>query len=175
MSEAAPITANPTDGVRKPGSVGLPAPGMEVDVVALDQGRHPLPVGGVGEIRVRSSRTLLRYRNRPDETAQALVDGWLYTGDIGRFDEDGYLYIVDRKKDMVLVGGFNVYPWEIDEVLCGHPDVHESATIGTADDRKGERPVSFVVPLPAARSMSTTSIGGAGSAWSTTSGPRSSS
>ena len=148
MSEAAPITANPTDGVRKPGSVGLPAPGMEVDVVALDQGRHPLPVGGVGEIRVRSSRTLLRYRNRPDETAQALVDGWLYTGDIGRFDEDGYLYIVDRKKDMVLVGGFNVYPREIDEVLCGHPDVHESATIGTADDRKGERPVSFVVPLP---------------------------
>jgi long-chain acyl-CoA synthetase len=148
MTEVAPITANPVAGQEKLGSVGRPMPTLNVEVVDLEDPARVLPVGEVGEIRVAGPTVMRGYRNKPEETARALVAGWFYTGDIGRFDADGYLYLVDRKKDMLIVGGFNVYPREIDEVLTSHPAVLDAATIGVPDARKGEVPVSFVVLKP---------------------------
>ncbi|MFI6985243.1 class I adenylate-forming enzyme family protein [Embleya sp. NPDC050154] len=142
MTELAPISCNPSASEPRPGSVGLPAPLVQIRITdALDA---DVPVGEIGQVLARAPHMLRGYRNRPEETAQALAGGWLHTGDLGRFDEDGYLHIVDRIKDMILVGGFNVYPREIDEVLMAHPTVEESVTIGVADERKGERPVTFV-------------------------------
>ncbi|MGC0416844.1 class I adenylate-forming enzyme family protein [Embleya sp. AB8] len=148
MTELAPIACNPSSRPPRPGSVGLPAPLVEIAVVAGAGGREPLPPGQVGEIVARAPHMLIRYRNRPAETADALADGLLHTGDLGYLDDDGYLYIVDRKKDMILVGGFNVFPREIDEILAAHPSVLRAVTLGFADERKGERPVSFVVATP---------------------------
>jgi long-chain acyl-CoA synthetase len=151
QTEAGPVlTYNPRDGVRKIGSVGLPLPQTEVEIVDTETGRSVLPTGEAGEVRARGPQIMTGYRNRPEETAAALRDGWLYTGDIGRFDGDGYLYIQDRKKDMVIVGGFNVYPREIEEVLCQHPDVVEAAVVGVADSYRGEALRAFVVLGPAA-------------------------
>jgi long-chain acyl-CoA synthetase len=111
QSEAGPVISfNPLHGTRKPGSVGIPVPDTEVQVVDLEQGSRPLTVGEKGEIRLRGPQLMTQYRNLPQETAQALRDGWLYTGDIGEFDADGYLYIRDRKKEMAKVSGFNVFP-----------------------------------------------------------------
>ena len=145
QTEAGPVlTYNPRHGRRKTGSVGLPLPRTEVQIVDADTGRKVLPVGEAGEVRARGPQIMSGYRNRPDETATALRDGWLYTGDIGAFDEDGYLFIRDRKKDMVIVGGFNVYPREIEEVLCQHPDVVEAAVVGVTDTYRGETLHAYV-------------------------------
>src|SRR5206468_8730859 len=114
----------------KPGSVGVAVPDTEIRLVD-------------GEIVARGPQIMQGYRNRPQETAEALRDGWLYTGDIGELDADGYLYIRDRKKDMVIVGGYNVYPREIEEVLCSHPAVAEAAVVGSPDPYWGEVPHAY--------------------------------
>lgn len=139
QTEAGPVlAANPRDGRRKPGSVGVVLPETTVEIVDPATGEDPLPAGEVGEIRARGPQVMSGYRNRPEETAAALRDGWLYTGDLGCFDPDGYLRIRDRKKDMVIVSGFNVFPREIEDVLHAHPDVREAAAFGVPDPRKGE-------------------------------------
>jgi long-chain acyl-CoA synthetase len=145
MSEGAPIHSNPLNGVRKIGSVGIVAAGYEAEVVDLEDGRRLMPTGERGEIRVRGPQFTSGYRNRPEENAKQIRDGWLYTGDIGYYDEDGYMFLVDRKKEMIIVGGYNVYPREIDELLFKHPAVLEAATVGVPDPFSGEAVKVFVV------------------------------
>ncbi|MCW5693723.1 MAG: AMP-binding protein [Pseudolabrys sp.] len=145
QTEAGPVlTYNPRHGVRKAGSVGTVLPWTEVQIVDVETGTKVLPVGETGEVRARGPQIMSGYRNRPEETATALRDGWLYTGDIGAFDEDGYLFIRDRKKDMAIVGGFNVYPREIEEVLCAHPAIAEAAVVAVADLYRGEALHAYV-------------------------------
>lgn len=144
LSEASPVVSlNPLYGLRKPGSVGLPLPGVEVKIV--DEDDREVPLGEVGELAVRGPNVMVGYHNLTEETAGALRGGWLYTGDLARQDGDGYLYIVDRKKDMIILGGFNVYPREVEEVLLTHPAVQEVAVIGVGDPLKGEIVKAFVV------------------------------
>ena len=146
QSEAGPVLSyNPVNGTRKPGSVGVTLPLTQIEIVDLETGTTVLPVGQSGEIRARGPQIMQGYRQLPDETATALRDGWLYTGDIGEFDAEGYLFIRDRKKDMVIVGGFNVYPREVEEVLLTHPDVHEASVVGIPDSYRGEVLVVCVV------------------------------
>jgi long-chain acyl-CoA synthetase len=143
LSEASPVvTKNPLDGTRKPGSIGLPIPGVEVSIQD-DQGRE-LGIDQVGELCVRGGNVMLGYWNQPAETAKVMRNGWLLTGDIGYRDLEGYYFITDRKKDMLLVNGINVYPREIEEVLYQFPGVKEAAVVGELDARKGEHPVAFV-------------------------------
>ena len=150
MSEGAPINSNPLYGVRKIGSVGLVHPNTEVQVVDLETGETVMPVGERGEIRVRGAQFTNGYRNRPEENARAIRNGWLYTGDIGYYDADGYLFLVDRKKEMIILGGYNVYPREVDELLFKHPAILEAATVGVPDSFSGEAVKSFVVLRPGA-------------------------
>ena len=145
MTEGAPFCLNLYDGKRKLLSVGNPVPGTELQVVDLEEGERVLPLGERGEFRVRGPQMMTGYRNQPEETARAMRDGWVYTGDIGYVDEDGFVFLVDRKKDMVIVGGYNVYPREVDEVLFKHPKIREAATVGKRDARLGEVLVAFVV------------------------------
>jgi long-chain acyl-CoA synthetase len=146
QSEAGPVLTYVAEGERiKPGSVGKVLPLTNVQIVDTETGDRILAVGEQGEIRARGPQIMSGYRNREQETAATLRGGWLYTGDIGELDEDGDLYIRDRKKDMAIVGGYNVYPREIDEVLYAHPDVVEAAAIGVADDYRGEVIRAFVV------------------------------
>jgi long-chain acyl-CoA synthetase len=143
LSEASPVvTKNPLDGTRKPGSIGLPIPDVEVSI--QDQAGRHLGDGEIGEVCVRGGNVMLGYWNQPEETAKAMRQGWLLTGDIGYRDSEGYYYITDRKKDMLLVNGINVYPREIEEILYQFPGVKEAAVIGLPDTRKGEQPVAFV-------------------------------
>lgn len=141
-------TTNPLDGPRKPGTVGLPLPGQQVAV--MDPQGRITPPGATGEVVVRGPNVMRGYLGRPLETARTVVDGWLHTGDVGRFDEDGYLVLVDRIKDMIIRGGENIYPKEIETVLGDHPDVLEAAVVGAADERLGEVPVAFVALRPGA-------------------------
>jgi long-chain acyl-CoA synthetase len=134
--------------VRKVLSVGLPPPETEVQVVDLETGTRELPLFERGEVRVRGPQMVSSYRNRPEETAKTIRDGWVYTGDIGYFDEDGYLFIVDRKKELIISGGYNIHPREVDEVLNSHPDTLEVATVGMKDTFRGEIPVAFVALKP---------------------------
>ncbi|MCG3148014.1 MAG: Long-chain-fatty-acid--CoA ligase [Verrucomicrobiae bacterium] len=143
LSEAAPVVSfNPLHGTRKAGSVGLPLSGIEVKIFG-DNGRE-VPTGEVGEIVVRGPNVMLGYYNQPDESSAALRNGWLHTGDMGKKDSDGYIYIVDRRKEMFLVRGMNVYPREIEEVLYTFPNVHEAAVIARRDDKRGESAVAFI-------------------------------
>lgn len=150
MSEGAPTASNPTHGVRKPGSVGPPNPSVEMKLVDIETGTKIVPLGERGEVCVRGPAFIEAYRNRPAETANAIRDGWLHTGDIGYFDEDYYLYMVDRKKEMLLVGGYNVYPREIEEVLTDHPAVMEAAVIGAPDSFRGETVKACIALNPGA-------------------------
>jgi long-chain acyl-CoA synthetase len=134
-------TINPIDGPRKPGTVGRPLPGQEVRLLGPDG--QPT-VEGRGEVVVRGPNVMRGYLNQPEDTARALEGGWLHTGDVGYFDDDGYLVLVDRVKDMIIRGGENIYPKEIENVLYGHPDVLEAAVVGRAHDVLGEEPVAFV-------------------------------
>jgi len=127
----------------KPGSVGKPISGVELRIV--DENDQEVPLGEVGEIIARGPNIMKGYYNMPDATASALRDGWLRTGDMGKFDEDGYLYIVERKKDLIIRGGFNIYPRDVEEVLNSHPAVIESAVIGIPSERMGEEVKAFVV------------------------------
>jgi len=146
QSEAGPVLAfNPRAGVRKIGSVGIAVPATDLEIVDIETGAGPLPIGAAGEIRARGPQVMRGYRNLPDETAAALRDGWLYTGDIGALDADGYLTIRGRRKEMVIVGGYNVYPREVEEALCSHPRVREAAVIGVPDAYRGEALVATVV------------------------------
>jgi long-chain acyl-CoA synthetase len=147
MTEMSPISGiNAVSGLR-PGSVGKPVPGNEVQVVDLDTGLRVLPPGQRGELRVRGPQMMAGYRNRPEETAQTIRDGFVYTGDIGYFDEDGFLFITDRKKDVVFVKGLNVFPREVEEVIHTHPKVDMVGVVGVPDARTGgERVIAFVVP-----------------------------
>ena len=138
------IMANPYQGLHKIGSVGLPFPDVDVKIVNLDDG-HDLATGELGEIVLRSPTVMLGYYKNAEETQKTIVDGWLYTGDIGYMDEDGYFYITDRKKDLIIVGGFNVFPREIDELIYQHPKVKEGITIGLPDPHKGERIKVYIV------------------------------
>jgi acyl-CoA synthetase (AMP-forming)/AMP-acid ligase II len=126
----------------KPGSVGVPPPLYEMRIV--DDDGVELPAGEVGEIVGRGPITTPGYWNRPDLTADAIRDGWLYSGDLGFVDDDGFLYLVDRKKDLIISGGVNVYPRDIEEVIVQHPDVIDVAVFGVADARWGETPVAAV-------------------------------
>jgi long-chain acyl-CoA synthetase len=145
LSEASPVVSkNPIDRTRKPGSVGLPIPNVEMSVQD-DTGRMLGPKE-IGELCVRGGNVMMGYWNQPEETARTFRNGWLLTGDIGCRDEEGYYYITDRKKDMLLVNGNNVYPREIEDVIYQFPNVKEAAVIGQPDARRGEQPVAFVVP-----------------------------
>ncbi|MGV3772648.1 MAG: long-chain-fatty-acid--CoA ligase [Verrucomicrobiales bacterium] len=143
LSEASPVVSmNPIKGPWKAGSIGIPVPGVEV-TIQDDEGKE-LPIGTNGELCVRGKNVMKGYWNQPEETAQALRKGWLLTGDIGYRDEDGYYYITDRKKDMLLVNGINVYPREIEEIIYKFPGIKEAAVVSKPDHRKGEQPVGFV-------------------------------
>lgn len=149
LTETAPVThANPLKGQRKIGSVGIPLPDTDAKIVDLETGRTEVPVGTEGELVVRGPQVMQGYWRRPEETAATLRDGWLHTGDIARVDEDGYHFIVGRKKEMIIVSGFKVFPDEVDAALTRHPAVLESATIGLPDPERGERVKSFVVLRP---------------------------
>jgi long-chain acyl-CoA synthetase len=136
------VTKNPLDGTRKAGSIGLPIPHVEVSI-QNDAGCE-MGATEIGEVCVRGGNVMLGYWRQPAETAKVMRNGWLLTGDIGYRDQEGYYFITDRKKDMLLVNGINVYPREIEEVLYQFPGVKEAAVIGKPDPRKGEQPVAFV-------------------------------
>lgn len=139
------ICANPLYGLNKTGSIGIPFPNVEMKVVSLDNHHRDLLPGETGEIILRGPIIMMGYHRQPEQTQQTIIDGWLYTGDIGCMDEDGYFYITDRKKDLIIVGGFNVFPREIDELICAHPKVNEGIVVGLPDEYTGERIKAYVV------------------------------
>jgi long-chain acyl-CoA synthetase len=132
----------------KLGSVGLPLPDTEIKIMDAETGSEEMPVGEIGEIVIKGPQVMQGYWNKPEETSQVLKDGWLYTGDIGKLDEDGYLFIVDRKKDMLIYKGYNVYPRDLEDVLNEHPKVAQSAIVGKYDDKVGDIPIAFVELVP---------------------------
>ena len=149
LTEASPVAhINPMRTVRKVGSVGVPFIETDARIVDIETGTRDLPPGQDGELIIKGPQVMQGYWNRPDETALVLRDGWLFTGDIARMDEDGYFYISGRKKDMIIVSGYNVYPDEVDTVLLAHPAVHETASIGVPDVKRGEIVKSFLVLKP---------------------------
>jgi long-chain acyl-CoA synthetase len=151
LSEASPVThGHPSLAVRKPGTVGMPIPGTDAEIVDAVDGKTVLPPGETGEIRIRGPQVMAGYWRMPDETAVALREGWLYTGDIGRMDQDGYFSIVDRKKDMIIASGYNVYPRDVEEVIYEHPAIQECCVAGVPDAYRGETVKAFVVLKPGA-------------------------
>lgn len=146
MTETAPIiTCTPWGGEIKPGTVGVPVPDTDIRVVDVEDGKTEMPVGETGEVIVKGPQVMMGYYKNPGATEQVLRDGWMYTGDIGVFDDDGYLSIVDRKKDMIIAGGYNIYPIEIDNVLFDHPKIVEACVVGVPHDYRGETVKAFVV------------------------------
>ena len=143
LTEASPVVSINPQALRKPGSVGLPIVGVEVKVV--DENSNQLPTDKEGELLVKGENVMKGYYKLPEETKKTIKDGWLYTGDVAKIDKDNYIYIVDRKKDMLIVRGLNVYPREIEEALYLHPKVAEAAVIGVKDKFKGEIPKAYVV------------------------------
>jgi long-chain acyl-CoA synthetase len=147
LSETSPVASfNHIDRERKPGSIGTPIRDVQMRVV--DSGDHDVPEGEVGEIVICGPNVMKGYWQRPEATAEALRDGWFHTGDLARVDSDGYFYIVDRKKDMIIRGGYNVYPREIEEVLYEHPGVAEAAVIGLPHPSLGEEVAAAVALKP---------------------------
>lgn len=146
LSEASPTThCNPAFAQRKPGTVGIGLPSTEYKIVDLATGTMEVPVGEVGELIVRGPQIMKGYWNMPEETTHTLRDGWLYTGDISRIDDEGYLTIVDRKKDMIIASGYNIYPREVEEILYEHPAVQEAVVIGVPDEYRGETVKAVIV------------------------------
>jgi len=145
LSEGAPVSFNTYLAGPRGGSIGMPLPSTDVQIVDVETGENAVPIGESGELIVKGPQVMKGYWNMPEETVVALRSGWLYTGDIARMDEDGFLYIVDRKKDMINVSGYKVYPREVEEVLYQHPEVVEAIAIGTPDEYKGEVVKVFVV------------------------------
>jgi long-chain acyl-CoA synthetase len=145
LSETSPVSAvNPLRGVRKNGSVGLPLPGTVIDIVSLDDPEHAMPPGEPGEICISGPQVMAGYANRAQENAQAFRGGHFHTGDVGYLDTDGYLFIIDRLKEMIISGGFNIYPRNIEEVIHRHPAVEEVAVCGVPNDHRGEIPKAFI-------------------------------
>lgn len=146
LTETAPVThANFIWGKRINGSIGVPWPDTDAKIVK-EGTLEEVPIGEIGEIAIKGPQVMLGYWNREEETKEALKDGWLLTGDIGYMDEDGFFYVVDRKKDMIIASGFNIYPREIEEVLFEHPGVQEAAVIGIPDEYRGETVKAVIVP-----------------------------
>lgn len=147
LTEASPVThANPVFGLQKPGSIGVPLPGTLARIVDTETGTRTLGPNEIGELVIHGPQVMAGYWQRPEETERTLRDGWLYTGDIAYMDDDGYFYIVDRKKDLIIVGGYNVYPREIDEVLHSHPKIREAVTVGVNHRSRGETIKAYIVP-----------------------------
>ncbi len=146
LTETSPVThTNPPEGLLKVGSIGMPIPDTEVRIVDIENGTRDLPLGEAGEIIIRGPQVMKGYWNKPEETAKVLRDGWLYTGDIAKKDADGYYYIVDRKKDLIIAGGYNIYPREVEEVLFEHPKIKEAVVVGVPDQYRGETVKAFIV------------------------------
>jgi long-chain acyl-CoA synthetase len=147
LTESTPVThVNPFSGnKRKVGSIGRPLPDTECRIVDLNDGVTAVPVGKTGELLIKGPQVMKGYWNMPEETAATLTDGWLHTGDIAKMDAEGYFYIVDRKKDMIISSGYNVYPRDIEEVFYEHPKVQEACTIGIPHPNRGEAAKVFVV------------------------------
>ncbi|WP_423246256.1 long-chain-fatty-acid--CoA ligase [Metabacillus hrfriensis] len=146
LSEAAPTThCNPPFGERKPGSVGIGVPGTAYKIVDVATGKEEVPAGTLGEVIIKGPQVMKGYWNMPEETANTIRDGWLYTGDIAKVDKEGYLYIADRKKDMIIASGYNVYPRDIEEVLYEHEAIQEAVVIGVPDPYRGETVKAFAV------------------------------
>ncbi|MBL7212207.1 MAG: long-chain fatty acid--CoA ligase [Desulfobacteraceae bacterium] len=147
MSETTSLgISNPILGLSKVGGIGIPWPDTDVRLMDVEEGKEEVPQGEPGEIVIKSPLVMQGYWNNPEETAGQLKDGWLYTGDIAVRDEDDYFFIVDRKKDMIIAGGFNIYPREIDEALYEHPKIQDAVTVGIPDEYRGETVKAFVVP-----------------------------
>lgn len=146
LTEASPVThSNPVHRERKAGSIGLPLADTDCKIVDIEDGEREVALGETGELCIKGPQVMKGYWNMPSETDFTLRDGWLYTGDIARIDEDGYFYIIDRKKDMIISEGFNIYPNEIDEVVLTHPKVLDAAAVGVPDRLRGEKVVLYVV------------------------------
>ncbi len=149
LTEISPMgTGSPWKGNIKPGTVGVPLPNTDIRIVDVESGTKEMGIGQSGEICFKGPQVMKGYYKKPEETAAVLKDGWLYTGDIGTIDEDGYLTIVDRKKDMIISSGYNIFPLEIDEILFQHPKILEACTIGVPDPYRVEAPKAFVVLKP---------------------------
>ena len=146
LSEASPVTHFNAIELTKDSSIGMPLPDTDACIVDTETGTKLMPPGKLGELIIRGPQVMIGYWNKPEETKNTLRDGWLYTGDIAYMDEDGFFFIMDRKKDMALVGGYNVYPREVDEVLMSHPGIEEAVTIGVPDPIRGETIKAFIVP-----------------------------
>lgn len=147
LSECSPVThANPIEGMRKPGSIGIALPHTDCKIVDAETGAGEMRVGEIGELVVRGPQMMKGYWKNPEATGEAMRQGWLFTGDLARMDESGYVFIVDRKKDLVISGGYNIYPREVEEVLYEHPKVQDAAAIGVPDPVKGEVVKVFIVP-----------------------------
>jgi len=145
-TETAPVaTVTPWGGTIKPGTVGVPVPDTDVKIVDVADPSKTLGIGETGEIAIKGPQIMVGYYKKPAETENALKDGWFFTGDIGKFDEDGYLSIVDRKKDMIIAGGYNIYPVELDDILMGHPKILEACAIGIPHEYRGETVKAFIV------------------------------
>jgi long-chain acyl-CoA synthetase len=152
LTEAGPVThLNPYDQERPPGSIGLPFPSTLAKIVDAETGNRDLPPGEVGELVVQGPQVMKDYWRRPDESALVLRDGWLFTGDLAKMDENGYFYIIDRKKDLIIDGGFKIYPREVEEVLYQHSQVQEAVAYGVPDPYRGERLKVAIVPQPGAQ------------------------
>jgi long-chain acyl-CoA synthetase len=146
LSEASPVvTANPIYGENRIGTIGLPIPDTDVKLFDIETGENEVPVGQPGELCVKGPQVMKGYWNKPEESAKTVRNGWLHTGDVATMDEDGYFRIVDRLKEMIISGGYNIYPREIEEVLFQHPAVLEAAAIGVPDEYRGESAKAFVV------------------------------
>jgi long-chain acyl-CoA synthetase len=145
LSEGAPATFNTYLRGSVGGSIGVPIPGTDVKIMDIETGEEEMPVGEPGELILKGPQVMRGYWQMPEETANTLRDGWLYTGDIARMDDDGYLYIVDRKKEVINASGFKVYPREVEEVLYEHPEVVEGVAVGVPDEYRGETVKIFVV------------------------------
>lgn len=149
LSETSPSThANPIDGQRKIGTIGIPMPDTQCKLVDVDDPSKEIPAPGPGELCIKGPQVMLGYWNRPEETAETIRDGWLHTGDVAEVDDEGYFKIVDRKKEMIIVGGFNVYPRDVEEVLFQHPKILEAAVAGIPGSKSGETVVAFIVLRP---------------------------
>jgi long-chain acyl-CoA synthetase len=154
MTESSPVThANPLFGQRKSGSIGVPIPSTDAQIVTLEPDEsgeyQPLGVGEEGELRVKGPQVMKGYWGRPDETAKTVShDGWLHTGDIAKMDDEGYFYIVDRKKDLIIAGGYNIVPREVEEILFAHPAIMEAAVVGSPHPKRGETVKAFIVLAP---------------------------
>ena len=152
LSECTPcVTAGPLDGTARLGTIGLPLPDTDVKIVDADTGERPMASGEVGELAVRGPQTMLGYWNNPQATAQVVRDGWLFTGDLATMDDDGFIKIVDRKKDLIITSGFNVYPCDVEAVLRGYPGIGDAAVVGVPNDECGELVKAVLALNPSAR------------------------